>query len=405
MGQLHHSITERKYKHLSAAERGKIEYMSQHGSSTAQMARELGRSYNCIKHELERGMTDQIKQNKHTKIYLADHGEAVYEKDRERCVRKTAMETSGVFIDKAVSLIKEKEMSVDAAVGWLKLTGGYRKTACTNTIYACIHAGELSIKDCELPNFGCRRRRTQKNHLSKRHLGNSIEQRPKEIEKRIEIGHWEADTVVGPKGDGGPSLFVLCERTTMETIIHQIPSASTEEIMKIMDKLRKLYGKQFNKVFKTITTDNGSEFSELYKLDELAGTKVFFTHAYSSFEKGTVERHNGLIRRKIPKGKSMKGLTEGDVEAIEEWMNGLPRRTLGYRQPDVLFEAFLDDLDEGTYIPSPVRVTSTRRLPDKTLESPEPNFQISGQVTPSLQFENLVLTSPVVTFYKVARCS
>ena len=267
------------------------------------------------------------------------------------------METSGRFIARVVNLVKKEEMSVDAAVGWLQLTGEYQQTACTSTVYACIHAGQLPIKDCELPNFGRRKRRAQKNHVSKRHLGNSIDQRPKEIEERIEIGHWEADTVVGPRGDGGPSLFVLCERATMDTIVRLIPSASTEEIMKVMNEQRELYGDRFSKVFKTITADNGSEFAEFYKLDELTGTKVFFTHAYSSFEKGTVERHNGLIRRKIPKGKSMKGLTEGDVEAIEEWMNGLPRRTLRYHRPDELFEEFLDSIDAGTYTPVPVRVT------------------------------------------------
>jgi len=126
MGQLHHSTTEKKFKHLSETEREKIEYMSQHGSSKAQISRELGRSYNCVKHELERGMTKQIKQRNYTEIYLADHGQAVYEKNRERCVRRTAMETSGTFMDIVVNLIKEDDMSVDAAVGWLKLAGEYR---------------------------------------------------------------------------------------------------------------------------------------------------------------------------------------------------------------------------------------------------------------------------------------
>ncbi len=148
----------------------------------------------------------------------------------------------------------------------------------------------------------------------------------------------------------------------MKAIICLIPSASLAEVMKIMDGLRRLYGARFSEVFKTITADNGSEFAEFYKLEELTDTKVFFTHAYSSFEKGTVERHNGLIRRRIPKGKPMKGLTEGDVEAVEEWINGLPRRKLGYHRPDDFFETFLDDLDVGTYVPVPVRETSKPRV-------------------------------------------
>ena len=79
MRQLHHSTTEYKCKHLSATERGKIEYMSRHGSNKAQITRELGRFYN-LKHELQRGMTDQMRQSRHMEIYFADHGQAVYKK-------------------------------------------------------------------------------------------------------------------------------------------------------------------------------------------------------------------------------------------------------------------------------------------------------------------------------------
>ena len=102
------------------------------------------------------------------------------------------------------------------------------------------------------------------------------------------------------------------------------------------------YSEHFSEVFKTITTDNGSEFARLSELEELADTLVYFAHPYTSCEKGTNERHNGIIRRFIPKGKRIDSYTAEEISNIEVWCNSLPRRTLGYRTPDEVFEAELD---------------------------------------------------------------
>ena len=95
-------------------------------------------------------------------------------------------------------------------------------------------------------------------------------------------------------------------------------------------------------VFKTITTDNGSDFSTLSDLETLSKTLVYFAHPYTSCEKGSVERHNGLIRRFIPKGKRIDSYSNEQIAQVELWCNGLPRKLLGYRTPDELFEAELD---------------------------------------------------------------
>ena len=98
------------------------------------------------------------------------------------------------------------------------------------------------------------------------------------------------------------------------------------------------------KFFKTITCDNGSEFADLSVLEADTYTNVYFTHPYSSFEKGTNERHNGLIRRFIPKGKRISDYNLHDIAAIKEWMNTLPRRILNYKTPEELFEIYLDEI-------------------------------------------------------------
>ena len=92
-----------------------------------------------------------------------------------------------------------------------------------------------------------------------------------------------------------------------------------------------MYGEQFSQVFKTITGDNGSEFADLSTLEDDSDTKVYFTYPYSSFEKGINERHNGLIRRFIPKGKRISDYSASYISFIEEWMNTLPRRILQYK--------------------------------------------------------------------------
>ena len=89
------------------------------------------------------------------------------------------------------------------------------------------------------------------------------------------------------------------------------------------------------------TPDNGSEFASLASLSAV-NTSVYFTHPYSSFERGTNERHNGLLRRFIPKGKRISDYSLDAIQRIEDWINGLPRRILGYKTPEELFEAELD---------------------------------------------------------------
>lgn len=112
--------------------------------------------------------------------------------------------------------------------------------------------------------------------------------------------------------------------------------------MKELTTIRNLYGDRFSQVFKTITGDNGSEFADLSMLEDDTSTSIYFTHPFSSFEKGTNERHNGLIRRFIPKGKRMSDYNPDDISFIEDWMNTLPRKILCYKTPEDLFEEELD---------------------------------------------------------------
>ncbi len=111
--------------------------------------------------------------------------------------------------------------------------------------------------------------------------------------------------------------------------------------MKALEEAFKPYSDKLTEVFKTITADNGSEFTQLNDLKE-QGLGIFFTHPYSSYEKGTNECHNRMLRRFIPKGKSISGYSCDDLNYFADKINGLPRKILGYATPEELFEQELD---------------------------------------------------------------
>lgn len=139
--------------------------------------------------------------------------------------------------------------------------------------------------------------------LNKRKLDRSIEARSKEVDERKEFGHGECDLVIGAKSGQDEALLTLLERKTREFMIVKLPDKSAKSVMAAFETLLDEYSEHFGAVFKTITTDNGSEFADLSSLEKAAETLVYYAHPYTSCDKGSVERHNGLILRFIPKGK------------------------------------------------------------------------------------------------------
>jgi len=148
----------------------------------------------------------------------------------------------------------------------------------------------------------------------------SIEERPERVNKRLEYGHWEGDSIVGRRNGRKDALFTLSERMTREQIILKIDSATQESILKALNKLEHNYGSYFREKFKSITLDNGREFLDWESIEQsrLSGKKrtlVYFAHPYSSWERGTNENQNRMIRRFIPKGADISKLS--DREAVK----------------------------------------------------------------------------------------
>lgn len=178
---------------------------------------------------------------------------------------------------------------------------------------------------------------------NKKNYGNGISERPEIAALRIEEGHWEGDTVVGKRAGKEAVVLSLLEKKTENYIAMRIPGKDSASVLDAMRQLKEEYGDRFGQVFKTITVDNGSEFSGFAQVESW-GSKVFFAHPYTSWERPQNERHNGLFRAFVPKGASIEDYSPEDILYAADELNGRPRKKLGYRTPEELYEKFLDSV-------------------------------------------------------------
>lgn len=344
MDHPNNTTNSRKQKHLNFEERVTIQLRLQDGRTPYRIAKELGRSINTILNEIKRGTVPQIIQNKRVMVYLADAGNSVYQENRKHSGRTFKRLTCSKFVEHVCNEMQHKKWSVDAAIGAAINSGQFKQseTVCTKTMYNYIDLGLVSVSNMDLPLKLRRNTKPKRIREHKRKLGRSIEERPKSIDTREEFGHWEIDTVRGLKSKEDKVLLTITERQTRHSIIQLIPDKTADSVTAAFEEIIAFFGSKFSRVFKTITGDNGLEFAELSALEKDTDTKVYYAHPYSSHERGTNERHNGLIRRFIPKGAAISNFSIQDIAFIEDWCNQLPRKILGYKTPGELFDESLD---------------------------------------------------------------
>lgn len=198
----------------------------------------------------------------------------------------------------------------------------------------------MRIRNHNLPEKVSRKPKLKRVRENKKILGRLIEERPY-INDKLKFGHWEVVIVISQKAKNDEALLTILERQTRKYILVKIAGKTAATVMDVFEKVRKYFDLKFSDVFKSITTDNGSKFEELSKLEE----DLYYAHPYSSREKGSNERRNRLVRRFIAKGERISDYDGIDaIERIEDWFNNLPRKILGYKIPDELFEAKLNEI-------------------------------------------------------------
>lgn len=340
-------------KHLSFEERIQIQILKAEGYSNREISKRLNRAPQTINNEIERGTVTQKsrqKQNNKTYVYynnfyFPDHAQEQYIQNRKNCGRRYKWVDQENLLEQLDMLLAKKNgYSPDVAIYLLKSKQIFplENIPCTTTLYNWIDRGFLKTKNIDL--LYKMRQRTKKKRARNRRkiLGDSIEKRPEIVTTREEFGHWEIDTVLGRQSDQEPVLLTLTERKTRFEYIIKINSKTVCAVNESLNQLKKKLSSHFSYLFRTITSDNGSEFSELSNLFS-AETKVYFSHPYSSWERGTNENHNKMIRRFIEKGKKMSDVSQSRIRFIQQWMNNLPRKILNYLTPH---EAFINEIKE-----------------------------------------------------------
>ncbi len=314
----------RRYQQLSQEERYTIAALSRSRKSKAEISRELGRHPSTIGRELSRNRTP------HDDGYRAEVAQS-RATARRRGTRRGSQFTKQQW--KVVVGLLQIEWSPEQIVDHLK--NHYSFSICHETIYQYIlrdkkHGGTLYQNLRIMPKV---RRKRYNSHDSrgilpgKRHIST----RPVEVESRTVLGHWEGDTVIG--SDRRHCLLTLVERKSGYTIIKKLKARTTDEVTRAaIEAIR-----EHRKKFLTITFDNGTEFHNYAALENLFPVLCFFATPYHSWERGSNEHLNGLIRQYIPKGASMRHINQEYCDFVANRLNTRPRKRHGFKTPKEVY--------------------------------------------------------------------
>lgn len=344
MGQVEGSRNDRRNKHVNWEERIQIETLQREGLSTGQIGNRLGRPAKTIRRELERGwVTHRTGRYSAEERYSADRGQIVYERRMKAKGRKPKAD-SALAERLRLSIVVHRQSPAVAAA--LMKKEGFCQAVCFKTIYNLIDRGMVPgvASESLWEKRGRKKGRKSLCRQRKRAVepGHGIEDRPERADTRQEAGHWEIDLVVGGKSKGTAVLLSLTERKSRKQIIRKLKDRSQKAVARAINGIERQMGTgAFRAVFKSITADNGSEFLDHEALERSVSsgtrTHIYYAHPYSSWERGSNENANRMIRRFIPKGSDISKLTSRQVQQIEDWMNNYPRKILDFETAEERF--------------------------------------------------------------------
>lgn len=329
-------------EHLKEYERYLIErYRNIEKCSVSEIARRLHRNHSVILYELKKGTVVQLDSLlKEHHVYYADVAQRITLERGHHKGAKVKLSKDSNLVPLIEHLIGEERYSPYACAQVIKQSDFLIDTVCENTIYKYIDRGFFcNISNKNLPIKGNRKqthhhvRSNRPSYHNKK--GKMIEQRPQEVTDRKTYGHWEMDTVYSGKKKGKNCLLVLTERKTTDEYTVRMADRTAESTVRALDQLERSLGTDlFRERFKTITCDNGVEFSDSEQMErslysDNPRTQVFYCHPYCSCERPQNENQNKLIRRWIPKGERIEDYTNEQIAYINDWMNDYPRRKFG----------------------------------------------------------------------------
>ena len=294
--------------------------------SIRSLAGRLGLPPETLRRELRRGWEHPPLESGEGRFY-ADY--SWHRADLDATGRASAagrrMRMTNAFADLlAGTMTPDGKVSPETAVH--RLAGrGERIPCCLRTVYNHIHAGDLGAVDDHWLPRGPRPRRRHAPARAARNApaGRTIDDMAPELLDRETPGVWEMDTVVSRSGGRG-GLLVLIERKTRYYLVEKLGAISRREVLKGLRRMRR---RGFLEDVRAVVTDNGCEFLDRDRLDAFFRAGVYYTHAYSAWEKGSVENANGLVRRWFPKGTDFSKVGRRAIARLEEEINNICRRT------------------------------------------------------------------------------
>ncbi|MBP3448364.1 MAG: IS30 family transposase [Clostridia bacterium] len=345
----------RHYKTLTWNDRLKIEAWLRVKTPKKVMAEALGVHISTIYREIKRGQYEHRNTDWTTELRYSPE---ISEQKKQEFLRAKGGDLKiGNDIEYADYL--EYKVAVDkyapgAILGEIKRKGlKFNTSISKTTFYRYIENGvflTLTNKSLPVKRNKAEHKYDKVQRAKRPPKGDSIEKRPEEIAERVSFGHWEMDCVEGKKGTK-KTLLVLTERKTRNEIIRIMQDKTAASVVKALNALEREHGPElFAQVFRTITVDNGSEFSNYEGIEQsciLSGcsrTKLYFCHPYSSYERGSNENQNKMVRRHYPKGYDFTHTTPAEIRKLEKWINNYPRKIFDYYTSADLYEACLNSL-------------------------------------------------------------
>ena len=279
-------------------------------------------------------------------VYLADVAQRRHEENAARKGRGLKIGKDHGLARHIEHKIKTEKWSPAAIIGELCQRGWrYNVRICVKTLYNYIDQQLfLGITNEDLPykkNQADQRAKSSRTVAWNNRDGKSIEERPDKVNRRKEFGHWEIDLVVGRKGTK-PVILTLVERQTRKSLYVLVKNKSQKEVLQALRRLQRRVKGDFTQVFKSITADNGSEFLDGEGLKRATKCEeVYYAHPFSSWERGSNENGNRMLRRFLPKGTDFSKLKPKELKRIEDWVNNYPRKIFGYKTANDMYAAIL----------------------------------------------------------------
>jgi len=312
------------YKQLTAAGRGAIEVLLQEQYSVREISRKLEVSASTVSREINKRSTPTG--------YHADIAQAHYQKQRQRCRQKKKLNHSRR--QKYIVSKLQLGWSPEQISGRLKLEGRDDLYVCPETIYAWLYQDEWAHKQEKLYQYlrlGRKRRKKKtgrSKHRSKIPNRTSIHLRDEIVNQRVELGHWEGDSVIYPYK---MAINTVNELTSGIVAFTKLERKTAQLTAKAMSNQLNQYSA------KTLTLDNGSEFTNHEEVAANTGVSIFFADPYSSWQRGANENANMLLRGYLPKKYNIQDLTQEELDDIAEELNQRPRKRLGYKTPNEIY--------------------------------------------------------------------